>query len=67
MPRVRLWERTFHLNGHTEGCAIMKERPSERCEDCVWWREGPFLCAGCPNNPETEGGGTNRPDESEAS
>jgi hypothetical protein len=28
----------------------MEERPSQWCEECIWWREDPFLCAGCPNN-----------------
>ncbi len=32
----------------------MERRPGERCGDCVWWYEGPILCEGCPNNPETE-------------
>jgi len=30
----------------------MEHRPSEECEDCFWWKEDPFLCLGCPNNPE---------------
>jgi len=28
----------------------MEHRPSEKFEDCFWWKEVPFL--GCPNNPE---------------
>jgi hypothetical protein len=32
----------------------MEERPSEKCEDCFWWQEDPFLCAACPNKPTTE-------------
>ncbi len=32
----------------------MERRPGERCGDCVWWHEGPILCEGCPNNPETK-------------
>ena len=32
----------------------MNEPPSEQCRDCVWWYEGPILCMGCPNNPESE-------------
>ena len=28
-------------------------RLSMRCGDCVWWYEGPLMCDGCPNNPET--------------
>ena len=31
----------------------MERRPSEQCEDCIWWHEEPLLCKGCPNNPET--------------
>jgi hypothetical protein len=54
MPRMRLRERTFHLNGDSEGCAIMEKRPSEKCENCVWRREDPSLCAGCPDNPKAQ-------------
>jgi hypothetical protein len=54
MRHVRPRERTFHLNGQTEGCGIMKEKPSEWCDDCFWWREDPSLCAGCPNNTKTQ-------------
>jgi len=43
----------------------MEERPSEECGNCLWWCENPFLCMGCPNNPETEDGGPIRPDEPE--
>ena len=32
----------------------MNEPLSEQCGDCVWWYEGPLLCEGCPNNPESE-------------
>lgn len=32
----------------------MKERPSEKCDDCIWWYEDPLLCDGCPNNSGTE-------------
>jgi hypothetical protein len=31
----------------------MNGRPSERCGGCVWWHEGPLMCKGCPNNPDT--------------
>lgn len=33
---------------------IMNKPPSNKCGNCVWWYEGPLLCKGCPNNPETE-------------
>ena len=32
----------------------MNKPPSDKCGECVWWNEGPILCDGCPNNPETE-------------
>jgi len=37
-----------------EGYLSMTERPSEKCDDCIWWYEDPLLCQGCPNNPDTE-------------
>ena len=35
----------------------MKQRPSDKCGDCFWWEDDPFLCEGCPNNPKPEDGG----------
>ena len=32
----------------------MNQPLSDRCGNCVWWYEGPLLCEGCPNNPESE-------------
>ena len=37
-----------------KSCEDMNKPSSERCGECVWWYEGPILCQGCPNNPETE-------------
>ena len=33
---------------------VVNQLPSDKCGDCVWWYEGPQLCEGCPNNPESE-------------
>jgi hypothetical protein len=33
---------------------VMNQLPSEKCGNCIWWYEGPLLCEGCPNNPESE-------------
>ena len=32
----------------------MNQLPSDKCGGCVWWYEGPLMCDGCPNNPQSE-------------
>jgi hypothetical protein len=46
-----------------EGCLSMQRKPSEKCGDCICWYEDPFLCHGCPNNPDTEDSRKNDLDE----
>jgi hypothetical protein len=41
----------------------MQRKPSEKCEDCIYWYEDPYLCHGCPNNPDTEDSRKNDLDE----